>query len=93
MRTYDLPHTRQALSIDFELLTTHEERGHILDLQLFWTLNVHKVFFCRCWRFENINFSARCRTINSSIDWKRLAENINRINSWSAVIEHDGREI
>ena len=45
MRTYDLPYTRRALSIHFELLRTHEERGHILDLQFFWTLHVHKSFF------------------------------------------------
>ena len=43
MRTYDLPYTRRALSI--QLLRTYEERGHILDLQLFWTLHVHKSFF------------------------------------------------
>ena len=45
MRTYDLPYTIRALSIHFELLRTHEERGHILDLQFFWTLHVHKSFF------------------------------------------------
>ena len=37
-------YTRRAPSIHFELLRTHEERGHILDLQLFWTLHVHKSF-------------------------------------------------
>ena len=45
MRTYDLPYTRRALSIHFKLLRTHEERGHILDLKLFWTLYVLKSFF------------------------------------------------
>ena len=40
-------YTRRAPSIHFELLRTHEERGHILDLQLFWTLHVHKSFFGR----------------------------------------------
>ena len=42
-------------------------------------------FFCRCWRFENINFSARCRTINSCTDWKWLAENINKCVERMAV--------
>ena len=33
MRTYDLPYTRRALSIHFELLRTHEDRGHILYIK------------------------------------------------------------
>ena len=78
MRTYDLPYTRRALSIHFELLRTHEERGHILYIYI-------SFFFCRCWRFENINFSARCRTINSCTDWKWLAENINKCVERMAV--------
>ena len=39
MRTYDLPYTRRALSIHFELLRTHEERGHILYIYI-------SFFFC-----------------------------------------------
>ena len=42
------------------------------------SIHIYIFFFCRCWRFENINFSARCRTINSCTDWKWLAENINK---------------
>ena len=34
MRTYDLPYTIGALSIHFELLRTHEERGHILYIYI-----------------------------------------------------------
>ena len=34
MGTYDLPYTRRALSIHFELLRTHEERGHILYIYI-----------------------------------------------------------
>ena len=78
MHTYDLPYTRRALSIHFELLRTHEDRGHILYMYI-------SFFFGRCWRFENINFSARCRTINSSTDWKWLAENINKCVERMAV--------
>ena len=34
MHTYDLPYTRRALSIHFELLRTHEDRGHILYMYI-----------------------------------------------------------
>ena len=42
-------------------------------------------FFSWCWRFENINFAARCRTINSCTDWKWIAENINKCVKRMAV--------
>ena len=78
MHRYDLPYTRLALSIHFELLRTHKDRGHILYIKYIF-------FFSRYWRFENIHFSARCRTINSCTDWKWLAENINKCVERMAV--------
>ena len=40
MHTYDLPYTRRAISIHFQLLRTHEDRGHILYIytSFFWPM-------------------------------------------------------
>ena len=69
-------------------MTSHTQGRRSLSTLKYWELMKSEaiyytyihilVFLCRCWRFENINFSARCRTINSCTDWKWLAENINK---------------
>ena len=38
MHRYDLPYTRLALSIHFELLRTHEDQGHILYIKYIFFL-------------------------------------------------------